>query len=167
MSSFNFSFPVIDAGTTFDFGSWVCIANGSGGFSSHLINPTNTKTPQEEQLGEITPAEILLPGFIKEIEDLSLSGSTPTHFPFGLRNSAASYPALFRQWDWTGTRTPPLFDAYPDLDDDFDLDLDSLYCRNLTILAMPQSRVVFWKVSESANDVNDAWLVACLRDLPY
>ena len=45
MASFNFGFPAIDAGTTFVFGSWVCIANGSGGFSSHLINPTNTKTP--------------------------------------------------------------------------------------------------------------------------
>ena len=166
MASFNFGFPAIDAGTTFVFGSWVCIANGSGCFSSHLINPTNT-TPQEEQLGEITPAEILLPGFIKEIKNLSLSGLTPTRFSFGLRNSAVSYPALLHQWDWTRTRTPPLFDAYPDSDDDFDLDLDSLDCRNLTILATPQSRVIFWKGSESANDVNDARLVACLRDLPY
>jgi len=45
MASFEFSSPAIDAGTTFIFGSWVCITNGSGGFSSHLINPTNTKTP--------------------------------------------------------------------------------------------------------------------------
>ena len=56
MASFNFGFPAIDAGTTFVFGSWVCIANGSGGFPSHLINPTNKKAPQEEQLGEITSA---------------------------------------------------------------------------------------------------------------
>jgi len=45
--------------------------------------------------------------------------------------------------------------------------LDSLDCQNLTILATPQSRVVFWKNSESTNDVNNARLVACLRDLPY
>ena len=32
MASFDFSFPAIDDGTTFVFGSWVCIANGSGGF---------------------------------------------------------------------------------------------------------------------------------------
>ena len=56
MAPFKFSFPAIDAGTTFVFGSWVCIANGSGGFPSHLIKPTNTKAPQEEQLGEITSA---------------------------------------------------------------------------------------------------------------
>ena len=114
MTSFNFGFSAIDAGTTFVF--------GSGGFSSHLINPTSMKAPQQEQLSEITSVEILLPGIIKKIENLSLSDSTPTHFPFGLKNSAMSYSALFRQWDWTGTRTLPLFDSYPDSDDDLDFD---------------------------------------------
>jgi hypothetical protein len=38
---------------------------------------------------------------------------------------------------------------------------------NLTILATPQSRVIYWKDSESANAINNAWLVACLRVLPY
>ena len=142
MASFEFSFPAIDAGTTFVFGSWACIADGSGGFSIHLINPASTKTLQQEQLGEITFVEILLPGIAKEIENLSLSDSTPTRFPFGLKNSAMSYPALFRQWDRTGTPTPPLFDSYPDSDDDFDLDSDSLDCQNLTIPATPQSRLL-------------------------
>ena len=73
MASFEFSFLAIDAGTTFVFGSWVCIANGSGGFSSHLINPASTETPRREQLGEITSAEILLPGIAKGIENLSFS----------------------------------------------------------------------------------------------
>ena len=99
MASFSFGFPAIGAGTTFVFGSWVCIANGSGGFSSHLINPTSMKAPQQEQLSEITSVEILLPGIIKKIENLSLSDSTPTRFPFGLKNSAMSYSTLFRQWD--------------------------------------------------------------------
>jgi len=98
---------------------------------------------------------------------MSLSDSTPTHFPFGLKNSAMSYSTLSRQWNWTGTRTLPLFGSYPDSDDDFDSNSDSLDCQNLTILATPQSRVVFWKNSESANDINNARLVACLRDLPY
>jgi len=167
MASFEFSFPAINAETTFVFGSWVCIANGSGGFSSHLIYPASTETPRREQLGEITSAEIILPEIAKEIENLSLSDPTPTRFPFGLKNSALSYSALSRQWNRTGIRTPPIFDSYPDSDDDFDLDLDSLDCQNLTILATPQSRVVFWKNSESTNDVNNARLVACLRDLPY
>ena len=99
MASFEFGFPAIDAGTTFVFGSWVYIANGSGGFSSHLIDPGSTETPRREQLGEITSAEILLPGIAKEIENLSLSDPTPTRFPFGLKNSATSYSALLHQRD--------------------------------------------------------------------
>ena len=78
-----------------------------------------------------------------------------------------SYSGLFHQWDRTGTGTPPLFDSYPDSDDDFDLDSDSLDCQSLTIMAIPQSRVVFWKNYESTDDVNNARMVACLWDLPY
>ena len=143
MASFNFSFPKIDAGTTFVFGSWACIADGSGGFSSHLINPTSARTPRLEQLGKITSVKILLPGIAKEIGSLSLSDTAPTRFPFGLRNSAMSYSALLHQKNQTGTRTAPQFDSYPDSDDDFDLDSESLSYSNLTILAMPQSRIVY------------------------
>ena len=125
MESFKLSFPAIDARNAFVFGSWVCIANSSGGFSSHLIDPASTETPRREQLGEITSAKILLPGIAKEIKSLSLSDSMPTRFPFGLKNSAMTYSALSRQWDRTGTRTPPLFDSYTDSDDDFDLNSDS------------------------------------------
>ena len=78
-----------------------------------------------------------------------------------------SYSTLSRQWNWTWTRTLPPFSSYPDSDDDIDSNSDSLNCQNLTILATPQSRVVFWKNSKSANDINNARLVACLRDLPY
>ena len=143
MASFNFGFPAIDAGTTFIFGSWVCIANGLGGFFSHLIIPTNMRAPQQEQFGRTTSAEILLPGIAKEIENLSLSDSKPTHFPFGLKNLAMSYSTLSRQWNWTRTRTLPPFSSYPDSDDDFDFDSGSLGSRNLTILATPQNRVIY------------------------
>ena len=71
MASFDFSFPVIDAETTFVFGSWACIADGLGGFSSHLIDPASTKTLRQEQLSETAPADILLPGIAEEIENLS------------------------------------------------------------------------------------------------
>ena len=129
--------------------------------------PREHRNTPVKQLSKITSAEILLPGIAKEIESLSLSDLMPTRFPFGLENSAMTYSALSRQWDRTGTRTPPLFDSYPDSDDDFDLDSDSPDCQGLTILATPQSRIIFWKDSESADDVNHARLVACLRDLPY
>ena len=137
MASFNLGFPPIDAGTTFVFGSWVCIANGSGGFSSHLINPARTKMLQQEQLGETASVEILLPEIAEKIESLSLSDTTSTRFPLGLGNSTASYSAFLHQKKLTGIRTAPQFDSYPDSDDDFDLDSDSLNCPNLTILATP------------------------------
>ena len=108
MASFKFSFPAIDARTAFAFGSWVSIANELGGFSSHLINPANTKTPRREQLAEITSDEILLPGIVKEIKNLSLSDSACTRFPFGLKNSAMSYSALFRQGTGLGLGLPPI-----------------------------------------------------------
>jgi hypothetical protein len=38
MASFNFTSVVLNEGTAFTFGSWVCIANGRGGFDSHLAN---------------------------------------------------------------------------------------------------------------------------------
>jgi hypothetical protein len=36
---------VLNEGTTFTFGSWVCIANGSGGFNSHLSNTRKPEVP--------------------------------------------------------------------------------------------------------------------------
>ena len=167
MASFDFSFPVIDAGTTFIFGSWTRTADGSGSFSSLLINPASTKMLRQEQLGEITSAKILLPGIAEEVEGLFLSDTTLTYFPLRLRNSTASYSAFLRQRNLTGTRTAPRFDSYPDSDDDFNLNSDSLNCPNLTILVTPRSRVVYWKDSESTGAFSNARLVACLRDLPY
>lgn len=79
----------------------------------------------------------------------------------------ASYSAFLHRKNLIGTRTAPRFDSYPDSDNDFDPDSDLLDYSNLTILATPQSRVVYSKDSESANAINNAWLVACLRDLPY
>jgi hypothetical protein len=36
MASFNFTSAVLDEGTTFIFGSWMCVAKGLGGFNSQL-----------------------------------------------------------------------------------------------------------------------------------
>jgi hypothetical protein len=38
MAFFRFSNPVLPEGTTFAFGSWVCVANGAGGFRRHIID---------------------------------------------------------------------------------------------------------------------------------
>ena len=137
MVSFDFGFPAIDAGTTFVFGSWFCIADGSGGFSSHLIGSASTKMLLQERLGETTSAEILLPEIAEEIESLSLSDKTSTRFPLELENSAASYFGILHRKNLdqnsVSTRTAP----------QFDFDLDSLNFPSLTIMATPQSRVVY------------------------
>jgi hypothetical protein len=44
MAIFN-STPIPQEGTTFIFGSWVCVANGQGGFSSYLTNPRELEAP--------------------------------------------------------------------------------------------------------------------------
>jgi hypothetical protein len=44
MASFNFTSAVLDEGTTFIFGSWICVANGLGGFNSHLANSKESET---------------------------------------------------------------------------------------------------------------------------
>ena len=139
MASFDFSFPAINVGTTFIFGLWVCIVDGSGGFSSHQIDPASTKTLRQEQLGETASTEILLPEIAEEIKSLSLSGTTSTRFPLELGNSTASYSAILHRKNLIRTRTAPQFDSYPDSDDDFDPDSDLLNYLNLTILATPQS----------------------------
>jgi hypothetical protein len=38
MASFSFTSAVLDEGTTFIFSSWICVANGLGGFNSHLAD---------------------------------------------------------------------------------------------------------------------------------
>jgi hypothetical protein len=40
MAFFKFPSPVLPEGTTFVFGSWVCVANGAGGFHRHIIDDT-------------------------------------------------------------------------------------------------------------------------------
>ena len=104
---------VFPQGATFIFGSWVCIANGSGGFDSHLTNPVEQETISSESCN-LTAAsddhgDVLLPDLAKEIEhklDDKL-GSTWTEIDFspnstrvatllarpifGLRNMSSAY----------------------------------------------------------------------------
>jgi hypothetical protein len=65
MASFNFTSVVLDEGTTFIFGSWICIANGLGGFNSHL---TNSKEPEASST---TPSSDL-DDFIDNIDSMML-----------------------------------------------------------------------------------------------
>jgi hypothetical protein len=48
MASFNFTNVVLDEGTTFTFGSLFCIANGRGGFNSHLAETREATAPNRK-----------------------------------------------------------------------------------------------------------------------
>ena len=72
MATFTFDIMTIDRGTTFVFGSWVYIANGSGGFDSHLNNPTEPEAISSRScnhaVGSSNLGEMLLPDLAKETE---------------------------------------------------------------------------------------------------
>ena len=43
----------VPEGTTLVFGSWACTADGTGGFSSHLVTPNSPKSKTRSQLTDI------------------------------------------------------------------------------------------------------------------
>ena len=84
MATFAFSTMTPPRGATFIFGSWVCIANGSGGFDSHLADLPTLKATSSESFNKLARSDdhgiMLLPDLAKEIE-MKLednSGSTRT-----------------------------------------------------------------------------------------
>ena len=117
MATFAFSTMAPAQGATFIFGSWVCVANGSGGFGSHLTNSPAPKITTSEDSNKLVGSNdhciMLLPDFAKEIEvkieDNSSSTrtqinlkqkptrvGTPLAQPiFGLCNSSLSHPGKF------------------------------------------------------------------------
>jgi hypothetical protein len=53
MASLDFTSVVLYKGTTFVFGSWICIANGSGGFNSHLANTSKPEASAATQCNDL------------------------------------------------------------------------------------------------------------------
>jgi hypothetical protein len=72
MATFAFGTMSIDQVTTFIFGSWVCVANGSGSFDSHRNDPSEPRTILTKSGNFVdesnNPGEMLLPDVAKEIE---------------------------------------------------------------------------------------------------
>jgi hypothetical protein len=132
MASLCFTNTVLDEGTTFIFGSWICIANGSGGFNGHLADsrkPEASTANQSSNLSEFVDNldELLLPDLAAEIERMSVFDATSTLaapgllrsdsnrseeactlFPFGLCNVASV--------NEEDTRSESLSDLEEDLD---------------------------------------------------
>ncbi|RLN03049.1 hypothetical protein C2845_PM13G05970 [Panicum miliaceum] len=117
MASFNFTSTVLDKGTTFIFGSWICIANGSSGFDGHLADTKEPETSScSSQLNEfIDSLDDMLLYLAREIEEnsvpdafsarvptrLSSPGSTRTEeehtrFPIGQLNAASTHMEALR-----------------------------------------------------------------------
>ena len=166
MASFIFDNPAVSASTTFIFGSRVCIANGSGSFNSHLANPMSAETSKQDQPDGTISDEFLLPELADEIEKLSLSYTLSTHLaplgidpiyfeflrpqlPLGLHNATASYVTIMRReinqkiidQEVTACWEAPVFDSYPNSNDEFDLELTDY--SSLTIIATPLSHFMY------------------------
>jgi hypothetical protein len=83
MASFNFTSVLLDEGTTFIFGSWIYVANGLGGFNSHLANsmePEASSSTRSSNLDEFIDNldDLLLPDLALQIEKMSIFYATST-----------------------------------------------------------------------------------------
>ena len=118
MATFAFSTMTPPRGTTFIFGSWVCVVNGSGGFDSHLANSPTPKSSTSEDSNKLARScdrgVTLLPDLAKEIEAKLKDNWSSTRIQtdlkpkstrietllaqpiFGLRNSSSTYKQMIR-----------------------------------------------------------------------
>ena len=206
MASFTFNYAVPDQGTTFIFGSWVCVANSSGGFDSYLTNPREPEaTPGNKcsvtsDHANIT-VEMLLPDLPKEIEEKLVFDASSTRSPsslrsestqskilltrptFGLCNTASVYQKsirstfsslreegldhlhCIRNMDATARREAPVFDSYPDSDEDIEKLSDK--CLDLMTNSTSQGQISSWRGFQPTELLDSLRLVDNIDDLPY
>jgi hypothetical protein len=77
MASFSFTGTVLDEGTIFIFGSWICVANGLGGFNSHLADFRKPEASMPTRCSDLDKFvdnfdEFLLLNHVREIETASV-----------------------------------------------------------------------------------------------
>ena len=89
MATFALTTMTPPRGATFIFGSWVCVANGSGGFDSHLTNSPTLKISTSEDSNKLARScdcdVTLLPDDAKEIEAKLKDKSSSTRTQIDLR----------------------------------------------------------------------------------
>jgi hypothetical protein len=83
MASFNFTSAMLDEGTTFIFGSWICITDGLGGFNSHLANSKESEASSSTSSSDLDDFidnldDMLLPDLAQQIEKMSVFNATST-----------------------------------------------------------------------------------------
>jgi hypothetical protein len=74
MVSLSFTSTMLDEGTIFVFGSWIGIANGLGGFKSHLADSRKPETSAATRSSSLN--ELPLPDLPRQIEKMSIFNAT-------------------------------------------------------------------------------------------
>jgi hypothetical protein len=114
MASFNFTSAVLEEGKTFIFGSWICVANGLGGFNSHLVGSRELEASaltQSNDLDEFIDNldEFLLPDLVLQLKKMSILNTISTRDALELVGSDSN------RSEGT-TKSKFLFDLEEDLD---------------------------------------------------
>jgi hypothetical protein len=193
MASFRFLRPVPSQGTTFVFGSWVCIADGVGDFWQFLVD-MKPKTPAADPCSDLDK-------FVHDLDDLLIHASAAKikmESAPGLTSSSAAATSLglesFQSKDSRNRSQLGLCNLATDLQEanvsgslsTLEKDLDSLLqvggpeaiaCRgasgcfgasDLMITSMPEGRIVHWRGMELSNLLEaEGQLVAHLTPLPF
>jgi hypothetical protein len=92
IASLSFTSNVLDEGKTFIFGSWICIANGLGGFISHLVDSRKPEAPAATRRCNLDSFiddldELMLPDPSRQIEKTSVFDVTSSCIAPGLLRS--------------------------------------------------------------------------------
>jgi hypothetical protein len=92
MASFDFTSIMLDEGTTFIFGSWICVTNGSGGFNSHLAN---TSKPEASSAARCSDLDEFVDNLLSiETHRRATTGNTRSREASGM----AGGPRSLGQW---------------------------------------------------------------------
>jgi hypothetical protein len=114
MASLSFTSNALDKGTTFIFGSWICVANGLGGFISHLVD---SKKPE----ASAATRRSNLDSFVDDLNELLLS-DLPRQMQrtsvFDVTSTCAA-PGLLGL-DSNRSEEASRSKSLPDLEEDFD-----------------------------------------------
>jgi hypothetical protein len=193
MATFRFSRSVPSQGTTFVFGSWVCIADGVGNFWRFLID-MNPKTPVADLRGDLDK-------FVDDLGDLPIHASVAMikmeSTPSSTSSSAAATSLRLdsfqskdsRNRSQLGSHNPAIdlqeadfFGSLSSLEKDLDFllqtrGLEATMCRgasgcfgasDLMITSIPEGCFVHWRGMELSDLLEaEGRLVAHLEPLPF
>ena len=168
MVTFN-STTVPKEGTTFIFGSWICVADGQGGFHSHLANPVGPEANSSTSSDDAAK----LASNLSKIQLFDLLRRQPSDHDITLSDQKEIQSETFSDLEKvaddlliTDATTPweaLIYDEYPDNEPIF---IIGQYL-DLTIASMSQGRFIYWKGIEPSELLGQsARLVTYIPDLP-